>query len=431
MYRRASIPVRAVRLAVAAGVAAALIGGCTSTTASQGPSPDGPTPSASPTSAIRPTDPAPTTEPGHVVTSVLFNNPWSALRSQQFRLQDREVRAINGAPAGSSISIATYSLSSGEVGDALVAAYHRGVRVRLNIDPHANFIQTRRLVRLLGTDQARKSYVVRCHLACATDVTYPRRDGAGLIKPYQHAKFLAFSRTGSERNLVMFPSENLSPSAIEQSNDMIVLSGSRAVYDFVVERFAIMSKDAGSAEGEVTSGSATVTMYPVKLGAGAEPSPDLDPYWALFKNITCRVGGKSTVIRVAMSMWSLPRLYLAERVAELSRQGCRFLVIGQPEIALGGWDPEIKAALLVRGSTVRLRQTTGGKWVHSKIVTIDGWDAGGARLVMAWTNSANFLLQGLYYNDEIGILTTDPAAIRTYNRHIEGALFTHSRPVAR
>ena len=346
-------------------------------------------------------------------------------------MQNREARAIDGAPKGSSIYIATYSLSSGEVGDALVAAYRRGVTVRLNIDPHADFIETKRMLRVLGTDQDRDSYVVRCHLACASDVTYPRRDGSGLTKPYQHAKFLAISTSGSERYLVMFPSENLSPSAIEQSNDMIVLEGSRAIYDFVVERFEIMRQDAGSAEGEVTSGSATLTMYPVTLGPGAKPSSDTDPYWELFGNISCRVGGKATILRIAMSMWSLPRLYLAQRVAELSKEGCRILVIGQPEIAQGGWDPEIKAALMVAGSTVELRQTTGGKWVHSKIVTVDGWDVRGDRLFLAWTNSANFLLQGLYYNDEIGILTTDAAAIRTYNRHIDGILSRHSHLVAR
>ncbi len=364
-------------------------------------------------------------------TKVYFNNPWSSRDQDQYRLQDVEVQAIQDAPRGATIYAATYSIGSRRVGDALVAAYRRGVRVRLNVDSHATYTQTARLQKLLGTDQGKDSYMVRCYLACASDVTYPTRDGKGITKPYQHAKFMAISQTGSQQYVVMVTSENLSSAVVEQSNDLIVLSGSKIAYDFVESRFLIMQRDSGGAYGQVSTGDATLTMYPVVLASGQEPAPDLDPYWHFFNNITCQHEGRATELRIAMSMFSLPRLYLAEQLAQLGREGCRITIIGQPNVPDGGWDPEVKAALLVAGSGIELRQTTGGKWVHSKVVTVDGWDGDGNPLRLAWTNNANWLLQGLYYNDEIGVVTTDQAIVDAYDSHLDGLLTRHSKRVTR
>lgn len=372
---------------------------------------------------------AATTPAETFTTEVYFNDPWSDVEADVYRLQDVEVAAIKGAPKGATIYAASYSIGSKRIVNALIAAYRRGVRVRLNIDGHVTYEQGARIQRILGTDQTRDSYMVRCHLACASDVTYPTRDGKGITKPYQHAKFMAISRTGSDYDVVMVTSENLSSAVVEQSNDLIVLRGSKAAYDFIESRFLIMQQDSGSAYGEVTTGDVTLTMYPVVLADGEEPGPEHDPYWHFFDNITCRHDGKSTVLRIAMSMFSLPRVYLAEQLTQLGREGCRITIIGQPNVPDGGWDPEAKAALLVDGSGIELRQTTGKRWVHSKVVTIDGWDAAGEPLRLAWTSNQNWLLQGLYYNDEIGVVSTDPAVVDAYDRHIDGLLTEHSKRV--
>jgi phosphatidylserine/phosphatidylglycerophosphate/cardiolipin synthase-like enzyme len=198
-----------------------------------------PTPTQSTTKAATP---RPATS-----TLIQFSDPWSTQMAAQFRLHRTQLAAIKAAPAGATIHLVMYTFATAWVGRAILAAHRRGVNVRVIIDDHENYRWTKRLQAALGTDQHRRSYVVRCHLACASDVTYPRRRSAGTIRSYVHAKWLIIDRSGTDRDVVMIPSENLTPAAAEQSNDLMVLRGDQAVYSFLRERFDIMRKDAGKA----------------------------------------------------------------------------------------------------------------------------------------------------------------------------------------
>jgi len=384
-------------------------------------------PTQSPTKAGTPTVATTTTR-------IQFSDPWSTRESMQFRLHRTQVAAIKAAPAGATIHLVMYTFATEWVGQALLAAHRRGVNVRVIIDDHENYRWTKRLQAALGTDQHRRSYVVRCHLACASDVTYPRRRSAGTIRSYVHAKWLIIDRSGTDRDVVMIPSENLTPAAAEQSNDLMVLRGNHTVYSFLRARFDIMRKDAGTAYGTVTSGSVTMTMFPMPLPKGYQVKPDeplpaaMDPYLDYLRDIQCG-GDHSTTIRIAMYMWTYPRLEVAKRFAELARAGCRVIAIGQPLSAERdeGWDPEITKALLHAG--IELHQTGGGVYLHSKIVTLDGWNTGGGRLHLAITGSSNLLLQALVASDDLIVTDSDVAVVDAYSAHVDQLIARHSRPV--
>jgi len=424
------------RVAVAAvggAVALALtITGCVAP--STMPSPASPTAVAATSAAPTPTPTKAGTPTAATSTRIQFSDPWSTRTAAQFRLHRTQVAAIRATPAGATIHLVMYTFATDWVGQALLAAHRRGVNVRVIIDDHENYRWTKRLQAALGTDQHRRSYVVRCHLACASDMTYPRRRSAGTIRPYVHAKWLIIDRSGTDHDVVMIPSENLTPAAAEQSNDLMVLRGNHAAYSFLRSRFDIMRKDAGTAYGTVTSGSITMTMFPMPLPEDYRVKPDeplpaaMDPYLDYLRDIQCG-GDHSTTIRIAMYMWTYPRLEVAKRFAELARAGCRVIAIGQPLSAESdeGWDPEITRTLLDAG--IQLHQTGGGVYLHSKIVTLDGWNTSGARLHLAVTGSSNFLLQALVASDDLIVTDSDLAVVNAYSAHVDQLIARHSRPV--
>lgn len=394
-------------------------------------------PSISPRSAEPSATSHPTATPtaDHVSMAVQFSNPWSGKESAQYRLHRTQIAAINAAPRGATIHLVMYTLATEPAGEALLAAHRRGVNVRVIIDDHENYRWTKRLQQALGTDQRKRSYVVRCHLACASDISYPRRRSKGTIRPYVHAKWLLVDRSGKDRFVVMVPSENLTPAAIEQSNDMLIVRGDPDVYDFLRTRFDIMRKDAGPAYGSVEAGSISMTMFPMPLPKGYRIDPTatvparMDPYLDYLRDVQCG-GEHSTTIRIAMYMWTYPRLEVAKRFAELSRAGCPVVAIGQPLSPEQdeGWDPEITQTLLDGGVT--LHQTAGGGvYLHSKIVTLDGWDRDGRPLHRAITGSSNLLLQALVSSDDLVIVNSDEAVVDGYSAHVEQLIAKHSRPV--
>ena len=393
-----------------------------------------PSASASATSAAPTQSPTKGPPPAATTTRIQFSDPWSSRTAAQFRLHRTQVAAIKAAPAGATIHLVMYTFATEWAGQALLAAHRRGVNVRVIIDDHENYRWTKRLQAEFGTDQHRRSYVVRCHLACSSDITYPRRRSAGTIRSYVHAKWLIIDRSGNDRDVVMIPSENLTPAAAEQSNDLMVLRGDHAVYRFLRSRFDIMRKDAGTAYGTVTSGTVTMTMFPMPLPKGYQVKPDeplpvaMDPYLDYLRGIQCG-GDHSTTIRIAMYMWTYPRLEVARRFAELARAGCRVIAIGQPLSPESdeGWDPEITKTLLDAG--IELHQTGGGVYLHSKIVTLDGWDTSDQRLRLAITGSSNFLLQALVASDDLIVTDTNPAVVASYSAHVDKLIARHSSPV--
>lgn len=380
--------------------------------------------------------PVPSTEP--VTTGVLFNDPWGS-RAEQRTLLAAQVKAIRKTRAGATITVLAYSISDPAVVNSLIAASGRGVRVRILLSDHGDYRRANRLAAALGSDTSADSYLVKCYLACASDVTYPNPVTGRLTRPYMHAKAMAISATGGDEWVVMVPSGNLTIDSTEnQANDLLVVRNDHALYDFVVDRFAVMRKDRGDTAGSVQSGSIGMRLFPdvptiPKSGKLPAPDPADDPYAALLDDITCVVDGTATRLDIAMYLWSTPRRYLARRVAALSAAGCKVRVIGTP-VERGRddlrWDPAIRRTLQASGK-VEIRQidVASQRVLHTKIILIDGWDAAGNRITRTYSGSPNFIAQALFWSDELAWDSTEPGILTAEREWMDRVLVAHSRRV--
>ncbi|MCB0912973.1 MAG: hypothetical protein KDB60_15285 [Propionibacteriaceae bacterium] len=431
---------RVLRAALVGVVGLGLIAtGCTAAGAGAA----GSAPSATVTTAT-PLEPSPSSAPspsdstGQVSTGVLFNDPWGS-RAEQRTLLAAQVKAIRKTRKGATITLLAYSISDPAVVNSLIAASRRGVRVRILLSDHGDYRRGNRLAATLGQDTSKNSYLVKCYLACASDVTYPNPLTGEVTRPYMHAKAMAISATGRDEWVVMVPSGNLTIDSTEsQANDLLVVRNDKAMYDFVVDRFDVMRRDKGNTAGQVESGSVGMRLFPEvptipKSGKLPAPDPADDPYAALLDDITCVVGGTPTRLDIAMYLWSTPRRYLARRTAALSAAGCDVRVFGTP-VAAGRWglvwDPSIRRALQARGD-VEIRQidVETDRILHTKIILIDGWDAAGNRITRTYSGSPNFIAQALFWSDELAWHSTEPAILTAERDWMDRVLVAHSRKV--
>ncbi|HCB06642.1 MAG TPA: hypothetical protein DEQ43_20775, partial [Nocardioides bacterium] len=63
-----------------------------------------------------------------------FNDPH--LKSRHFTIERRVIDTIRHTPKGATIRIAVYSFDRMPVAEALIAAYHRGVKVQMLLNDH-------------------------------------------------------------------------------------------------------------------------------------------------------------------------------------------------------------------------------------------------------------------------------------------------------
>ena len=135
-----------------------------------------------------------------VADGAVFNNPLVA--AEQYRIRDHVRTLINGAPAGSTITIAMYHFRDTAVAADLIAAKNRGANVRMVVDySDAAQAAVTTLISALGSDRTKASFLVLCtqNAACIGN--------AGT--PIMHNKFFLFSSTSGSANVVVQSSANL------------------------------------------------------------------------------------------------------------------------------------------------------------------------------------------------------------------------------
>jgi HKD family nuclease len=265
----------------------------------------------------------PLTAPGALAATpkpgAIFNNP-KGTAAAKARLIHKIVSAIKSSHQGSYIRIAAYSNDRKDVADALIAADRRGVHVQMLLNDNWTSYQTRRLERKLGTDRSQETFVHICSSAC--------RGGKGNL----HSKFYLFSHTGTARNVVMMGSTNLTGYGVKsQWNDLYTAVNHHDLHQSYVTIFDQMKRDRKMAHPfrHVVIGSYTTNFYP-RYGTTSKD----DPIMKRFRNVRCNhvrspagINGH-TMIRVSMYGWNGDRgVYLAQKMASLSRQGCNVKVM--------------------------------------------------------------------------------------------------------
>jgi phosphatidylserine/phosphatidylglycerophosphate/cardiolipin synthase-like enzyme len=353
----------------------------------------------------------------------IFNNPRGTLGAKD-RILTHVVRTIESTPRGSEIRIAAYSNDRPDVAEALIAAHQRGVRVQLVLNDNWTSGSTRRLVRVLGRDTNRRSFVAICAGSC--------RGGFG----NQHMKFYLFSHAGRARDVVMVGSANLTGyGARVQWNDMYTTSNQPALRELYTKVFEQLVRDRRIAEPYIhrTVGDYENEFFPMPTMTSGH-----DPVLERLDAVRCATSGGAgsggrTVIRIVMYGWVDSRgLYLAKRVADLARSGCDVRTILS---APGGRVVRnlIAGGVLVKSADLDLDgnpdtgfdETPYEVFTHQKYMTLSGTYRGTAGY-QVWTGSENWSNLGLH-NDEVTMRIPGRRVHRAYVANFDYIWAHHTR----
>jgi phosphatidylserine/phosphatidylglycerophosphate/cardiolipin synthase-like enzyme len=328
----------------------------------------------------------------------IFNRPAPVgTLAQQEAIQTHIDQAIDGAPKGSTIRIATYGIDRVDSAKALLRAYKRGVHVQIVINPKRRPLATRMLKAGLKSHIHRKSFIKFCIRGC-------RGRAANM-----HSKFYTFSQSGTAKDVVMLGSANLTQSQISLAwNDMYTLIGNKTIFNAYVDVFNQMKLDKRIKHPyrQVQAGRFTTYLFPRPGATQAE-----DPVYQAMSDVRCNSAADGagdhghTIIRVAMfSMLERRGLYLATKLHDLDDAGCEVHVIyGAPskdvvhELRKGGPHGGVD----LRDS----RYDFNGDGVidhydHTKYMLIDGAVKGDTSAWLTYTGSENWTALALHRGDE-------------------------------
>jgi phosphatidylserine/phosphatidylglycerophosphate/cardiolipin synthase-like enzyme len=352
----------------------------------------------------------------------IFNNPTGNIAARS-KILHHIVGSINSAPRFSTIQMAAYSFDRKDVGNALANANRRGVNVQIVLNDNWTSHQTKRLVKALGTDPNRRSFVVICHGSC--------RGGYG----NEHAKFYLFTKTGKTKNVTMVGSANLTGyGAVTQWNDMYTVVNNAPMFNLYSMVFEQLARDHRVAHPYIskTINGIQSIFYPLPGTTKAN-----DPVMRRLDQVHCKAGpgtgvGGHTVIRIVMYGWVKSRgLYLADKVAALDRRGCDVRVI----VSSGGGHVVKhlqRGGVLVRSADLEPRPTPNvdngeayDLFTHEKWMILNGgYGKGSSRNV--WTGSENWSNLATH-NDEVTIHIQRRSAYQNYLANFNLIWNHHSR----
>jgi hypothetical protein len=334
-----------------------------------------------------------------------FNYPLGS-RAQQRILFTHIIRSINSTTRGSNIRIAVFSFEDPRTTDALIAAYRRGVHVKLVFNSTSVYPSMTRVRQVIGSDINSSSFVVFCHQSC--------RGTGGQM----HAKYFSFNRVGSERDITMVGSNNLTNhNSVAQWSDLYTVVNDKSYFLLYRHWFSQLKHDTPVAEPyeTKTSGDDVVDIAPLSL------SQEPDPILTAIKPMTCEYTDgdvdptspdpdkvRHSKIWVAAHAWNGTRgRRIAQAVAAREREGCQVKVFYG--VGMGG-----AVMAILRGSGVEM---TPGRHAHvrthEKLMIFQGTYAGVAGSTLAWTGSHNWSNRALGRDDLI-VRISDPTVTAQY-----------------
>mgnify|MGYP003948881233 FL=1 len=387
-----------------------VLAACTTT-----PSPvPAPTSGSTATRTATPTPAAPSSgDPveATVTHEIVFGNPWSKNSHRVNAVTESAIDLIDSTVAGQTLTLSMFNFTFPGTGDALARAHKRGVDVHVLLNSEIRRPEQLRIVqKALGHNTDARSWVV------------VRPGGLRM-----HAKFLLISPTDSEPPVVWVSSGNLTTaSGAGQANEALTLRGDQPLYDFLAEQFELMRSGVTDPVrlGRVATTAATIVRsYPIPDGGAAN-----DPVMTLLDDVTCVHNNERTVVRLGHLFLTIERLYVAQELRELKESGCDVRVVGH----LSVWVDKAEKILVKPGAgQIDLRDSVGAA-LHTKITTIDGWDASGNRLQVAMVGTHNLTGRALAgndegVNDEISLTLRDPDVVRRYSDWVDTVIDKHSR----
>ena len=342
---------------------------------------------------------------------LLFNHPFWANRGQ---IATHVKRMIRSTQPRQNIRIASFSVGSKSIVDALIGARNRGVSVQVIGDAHLvdrkNDLYSKGFVRLrrtLGRDKTKTSWVNVCNNSC--------RGNAGNL----HAKIFLFSQVGAVSNIVVTGSANLTRMAVVGQWNHARTVSDPVAYNNLMNVFAQMAADQPvsppNLEYNDALGHSWVFPWPAMNAVS-------DPVMTSLSNVQCiytdAAGAtKRTKIRVNMYTWSDERgIWLATRVRQLWDSGCDVAVLNSI------MSRNVRDRLGLRSGRGPIPLKKVGVWNdlgelvkydHAKWLTISGATTTNPNASIVVAGSCNFSNLGRY-SDEITTAYSSAADVAAY-----------------
>lgn len=372
-----------------------------------------------------------------VSAGATFNDPFGS-KSAKWRIVNKINSSIDHAPKGSTIRIAVYSITIEKTADKLIAAYKRGVNVRIVTDDHlydyendekreAMTQQIERLKKVLGTNINKDSFAKVCDQGCMSDNEYAS----------MHAKLYMFSTSGSSKNVAMLSSSNPSVTHTNAWNNLYTFVGNAGMYNTLKDYFESMATepDKGDWYSNTEIGQYRLYTFPRK-----NPSLDEDVHYTMLKRVSCTDVAKGygskpkdpkasrTVIDVAMFKITANRMEVAEQLRALAKQGCVVRVaishestpddvikqlLADGKIQVRDMDVWKKVKDSITGKTKRLVYN----YTHDKYWAINGNYDGNASASIVFTGSPNITSAGLRYNNELMVRLSSAKDYTAYHNN--------------
>lgn len=342
----------------------------------------------------------------NALMGAFFSNP-DGPPAERNRLVQHLLDLIGGAAVGSEIRVSAYQLRTNEVPDALLAAAHRGVKVKVVADSLNNttpeeggYESFRLLAKTLGKDKSKPSWLMTCTEGKACIGT------AGT--PFNHNKFFLFSETSGLRDVVVQSTANQATTVggLAGWNSTYAVAGNTGLYAEYGGYFndlAAMKKsnDYYNVRTPKAHGNIKTYFHPRATG------DTVVNYLNYVKCFGSTQGGTSdnhrTIIRI--SMWSINRPAVAKKLWELDSQGC-YVDIVADSIEDTSRAELLKPAGGYHGPEIRLF-TKAGKGVHEKNMLIDGVYNGAINQKIVFTGTHNMNPSSLRQNDETTLKIND------------------------
>ncbi len=346
-------------------------------------------------------------------TGAIFNRPVGS-RAQQRAIFTHVNRAIDAATSGSTIRIAVYSFAEEATADRLLAAYRRGVSVKLIFNPHTIYPAERRLAKVLGSRVNARSFVKFCDHSC--------RGTSGVM----HQKVFLFTRAGAAENVVMVGSNNMTRhNAVDQWSDIYTVVGDAALFFTYAGVFDQMKTDTPQTTPYIQ---AEVNSYEPEFYPRRRTTMVDDPIYLALSAITCQGAAEGygtavtaadgtvsrvTRVRISQHAWNGDRgRYLVAKVAELARSGCDVKVVYG--VGAGTVVKQTLARTSVPASSGRVR----GVHTHQKMFSVSGVFEGDPASALVWTGSHNWS-DGALRRDDVVLRVDSPEAYAQYDANFE------------
>jgi len=344
-------------------------------------------------------------EPIHI--EVYFSHPpsflhplldWLFVRAKA-TLEKKMSNLFSLAVPGSEIHAVLYQFDSGVVAREMERAKASGVAVRLVLDNSADSWLTRATYRQLRQRLGDRDVHVCSRGACIGD-------GNNHNKIYLFSEIRDPDNPGKTiRNVVAQTSENLLYLQRYFFNDIVVLSGDRAIYDAYLQYWHdLYEEKPNSAYYEGPNGTATSKASGTRVWFF--PSASHDPIVEQLESVSCKGGGRIFVVQSLYKGEAASAL--THELVRLKRQGC---IVGAI-LHKNETDNENLEGLLAGGIDVWYLET-----IHSKIVMIDAVqnvDGHRSRAAMVFTGSLNRKERALRKNDESLLRIVSPGIFESY-----------------